>query len=367
LKIKLHFATFYFTLPSVCTTFAEDRRHLGIENKTPLRYVLFYTSLGLHYLCTAIKHFQQHKMLATLFQKVKVHAVGALRSAWAEAHLRGYYNSSYILRGGVIDCKSVDCTELFSISFNNAKVVSYQIRSLRKFFKQAYRYTVFDNSSDDGKAAEIAEVCREGGVGYIRLPRQPFLSPEMGSYSHGIACNWVFRNFIMPHSRGKYVGLLDHDIFLVRDFFISRILDRQPFYGQVFSYDRAGINYLWPGLWLARRDFLEGKKIDFRPSIRLGGDTGVSNYRLFLVPDFDKMRFAQTQHVRLDAANGDILANGYSKIDEEWIHCWNASEYRKADTWGDKMQVIYDILDTVLASEDSQTEPSDSQTTPSDN
>lgn len=176
----------------------------------------------------------------------------------------------------------------------------------------------------------------------------------MGSYSHGIACNWVFRNFIVPHSKGKYIALLDHDIFLVKDFFISRILDRQPFYGQVFNYDKAGVNYLWPGLWLMRRDFLDGKKVDFRPSIRLGGDTGVKNYRLFLVPDFGKMKFACTRHVRLDVANADILGNGYSKIDDEWMHCWNASEYHEAATWGDKMQVVYSILDKVLASEDSQ-------------
>lgn len=232
---------------------------------------------------------------------------------------------------------------------------------MQRFFKQPFRYTVFDNSGDEGKAAEIAEVCRCGGVGYVRLPRQPFLAKGMGSYSHGIACNWVFRNFIMPRSKGKYVALLDHDIFLVKDFFISRILDSQPFYGQFFSYDRAGVSYLWPGLWLMRRDFLEGKKVDFRPSIRLGGDTGVSNWRLFLVPSFDKMKSARTQHVRLDPANADILGNGYSKIDEEWIHCWNASEYRKADTWGDKMQVVYDILDRILASEESQSASSDTQ------
>lgn len=65
-----------------------------------------------------------------------------------------------------------------------------------KFFRFPYRYTVFDNSTDEAKASEIACVCRRHDTAYIRLPRQEFLPKGRGSYSHGIACNYLFNNYI---------------------------------------------------------------------------------------------------------------------------------------------------------------------------
>lgn len=86
--------------------------------------------------------------------------------------------------------------DLAVVSFNNAKVIEYQILALAKFFIFPFRYTVFDNSSKEDKAVEIQEVCKRHGVGYIRLPKQEFLPKGCGSYSHGIACNYLNNNYI---------------------------------------------------------------------------------------------------------------------------------------------------------------------------
>lgn len=234
------------------------------------------------------------------------------------------------------------------MAFNNAKVIEYQIRTLQKYFRTPYRYTVFDNSTDTQVAKTIREVCQQYGIGYVRLPKQSFLSGGAGSLSHGIACNWIFKNFIQQHSAAQYVALLDHDIFCIEDFHIDKILDKQPFYGHVFAYGRKGIKYLWPGFCFFRMDNIKGKTLDFRPSAKLDGDTGVRNYKLYEIENFDEILFAEMKHCRIDSGNDDILGMGYSKFDNEWIHCWNASNYMKSVTLADKMEVIYKILDEKL-------------------
>lgn len=89
-----------------------------------------------------------------------------------------------------------DFCDLAVVAFNNSEVVDYQIRTLRKFFRYPYRYTVFDNSTCEDKAREIEAVCRRHATGYVRLPRQEFMPRGRGSYSHGIACNYLFNRYI---------------------------------------------------------------------------------------------------------------------------------------------------------------------------
>lgn len=89
-----------------------------------------------------------------------------------------------------------DFCDLAVVAFNNSEVVDYQVRTLRKFFRYPYRHTVFDNSTCEDKAREIEAVCRRHATGYVRLPRQEFMPRGRGSYSHGIACNYLFNKYI---------------------------------------------------------------------------------------------------------------------------------------------------------------------------
>ena len=118
------------------------------------------------------------------------------------------------------------------MTFNNSEVVEYQIRTLKKFFKYPFRYTVFDNSTKKSVSKEILSICKKYLVGYVKLPKQEFLPKGYGSYSHGIACNYLFNKYIKDGG-AKYFMLLDHDIFLIDDFDISTQFDQQFF----FSHD----------------------------------------------------------------------------------------------------------------------------------
>lgn len=224
------------------------------------------------------------------------------------------------------------------VTFNVAEVVEYQIRTLNKFFKYPFRYTVFDNSTKENVSKMILDICTEYGVGYVKLPNQEFLPKGYGSYSHGIACNYLYDRFI-KNGGAKYFMLLDHDIFLIKEFDISRQFDSQFFYGVKHGF------YLWPGLWAMPMDVIRSRGVDFRPSLHLRGDTGASNYsRFFKGLDWSKYHTVKDHNVMFDDIDDDVFRNGYSVMDGCWLHSWNASDYMHKGVT-DKMRRIYDILE----------------------
>lgn len=231
--------------------------------------------------------------------------------------------------------------DLAVVSFNNSKVIEYQIRSLNKFFSYPFRYTVYDNSTKEDVSAEILAICKKYEVGYVKLPRQEFLPKGWGSYSHGIACNYLFRKFV-KFGGAKYFMLLDHDLFLVDAFDISKKLEAQFFYGT-----RHG-KKLWPGLWAIPMNRLLKHGVDFRPSLHLHGDTGACNYyRYFKGLDWSQYQIVKDVHCFLDDKDDDIFRNGYSMMDNRWLHCWNASDYMGKGV-DNKMRKIYEMLEEKL-------------------
>lgn len=212
---------------------------------------------------------------------------------------------------------------------------------MEKFFSYPYRYTVFDNSTDENKADVIRNICIKYNVGYIRLPKQDFILKGFGSYSHGIACNYLYNKYIKCGG-ATYFGLLDHDIFPVQNFDISNYLEKQKFYGIKHRF------YIWPGLWFARMDYLKNKNVDFRPSLRLRGDTGACNaYSVFKNVDFSQYNLVKEEK-RLFEGETDIFSGGYSYFDCGWIHAWNASNYMGKDGVDLKMNKIFGILEEHL-------------------
>lgn len=257
--------------------------------------------------------------------------------------VRLYYNHR-ITEGGLLSpSASMNFCDLAVVTFNNSDVVGYQIRSLRKFFKYPFRYTVFDNSTSEDVAQQIRAVCEKFGVGYVKLPPQGFLPDGYGSYSHGIAINYAFSHYIR-NGGAKYFGLLDHDMFLIDEFDISQRLDaHQFFYGS-----RHYGFYIWPGLWFMAMDRLVKRGVDFRPSLHLHGDTGACNYgRYFRGINWNDYKLVEDVHHLLDDTDDDIFRNGYSILDDCWLHCWNASDYMHKGV-DNKMRRIYAILEDRL-------------------
>lgn len=227
------------------------------------------------------------------------------------------------------------------VAFNNSEVVEYQIRSLKKFFEYPFRYTVYDNSTKENVSQEILDICKKYDVGYVKLPKQEFLPKGWGSYSHGIACNYLFKKFVR-NGGAKYFMLLDHDLFLIDKFDISKQFDHQFFYGTKHGF------YIWPGLWAMPMEKLLKHGVDFRPSLHLRGDTGACNYyHHFKGLDWSKYQLVKDVHCFLDDTDNDIFRNGYSLMDDRWLHCWNASDYMGKGV-DNKMRRIYQMLEDKL-------------------
>ena len=239
------------------------------------------------------------------------------------------------------DAPKCEFCDLAVVTFNNSKVVDYQIRCLNRYFKFPFRFTVFDNSTNENIAAEINEICKKHEIVYVKLPKQNFIPKGMGSYSHGIACNYLFEKYIRQGG-AKYFGLLDHDIFPVKDFDISEYLEKQFFYGVKHRF------YIWPGLFFIRMDAIKDKKIDFRPSLHLHGDTGACNGPLL----FKNIKWEDYiligDEKRCFEGYDDIFEYGYSYFSCGWIHCWNASNYMGKKNIDFKMNMIYEMLENKL-------------------
>ena len=275
-------------------------------------------------------------MLNKVFNRIKREITYVYLSLWVAL----YYNRVFV-PDHMKEPPSRDFCDLIVISFNNAEVIEYQIKTLSRFFKCPYRYTVFDNSTNEKYSVSINQICKKNNIGFIRLPNQNFIPKGWGSYSHGIAINFVINKYI-KNKGAKIVGILDHDIFLVKDFDILKYMNNQPFYGVKHRF------YLWPGLWFCKMDYLKYKKVDFRPSIRLRGDTGASNaHSLFKGVDFSKYSLAHDEHKFFEG--DDIFDYGYSYFDSGWIHCWNASNYMGKENLNKKMKLIFQMLDSILA------------------
>lgn len=275
-----------------------------------------------------------------LFDKIIKRSYNELLYAYLAYKTKFYYNNQKI-DGKLKNAPEADFCDLAVVAFNNSKVIEYQIKCLKAFFDFPYRYTVFDNSNNEDISIEIKNICEKLNTCYIKLPKQTFLPKGMGSYSHGIACNFLYNKFI-KNGGAKYFGIIDHDIFPIKKFNISYYLEKQFFYGSKHRF------YIWPGFWFMRMDYLIDKRIDFRPSFRLNGDTGASHAPiLFKNIDFSNYLLVKDEHRFFDESN-DIFDNGYSYFDCGWIHCWNGSNYMGKKNLNIKMNKIFELLDSEL-------------------
>lgn len=285
-------------------------------------------------------------------KKIRNKALIAIKDIKISIYLNKYYKEPFIIKDDRAIPNDLKYCELVVVSFNNSKVISYQIKSLKRFFKYPFRYTVFDNSTDETKAKEIHQICSNENIGYMRLPNQYFLPKGMVSYSHGIALNYIFKNYINKYSNAEFTGILDHDIFCIERFDISNYLKEQPYYGLIHhrSCNPNMIKYIWPGFAFFKTNYIRNVDLDFRPSIRLAGDTGVRLYESIYSKndiDIDKLDMVKEEHRFFDNTH-NVLNAGYSYFSSGWIHCWNASNYMKLEGMQDKMTAVYDFLKAKL-------------------
>lgn len=105
-----------------------------------------------------------------------------------------------------------------TIAFNNARVVEEQIMRLQSMCQDEFIHVIADNSTDAEARVKIERVCDKVGATYYPLPNNNPFNNTNGSYSHGMALNYCWRNIISNCSKLKAVMFLDHDIFPTEKF-----------------------------------------------------------------------------------------------------------------------------------------------------
>ena len=223
-----------------------------------------------------------------------------------------------------ISVKSSNELEIVTIAFNNDDVIRHQIKLIRKNLLDNYRYTVADNSTDPGKRARIFNICKECDVPYIKLKPYSGLSP---SVSHGMALNWIYRNYIRvkkPH----FFGFIDHDIFPVTPHSIAAYLKESPVYGHMQQRALKGrdIWYLWAGFCFFDYDFVKNRKLDFTPT--KGLDTGGRNWKsLYSHLNKYKIKVPQHRYEKFLPNNNISKVRDFYEYIGDWVHVFDASNW----------------------------------------
>ncbi len=200
------------------------------------------------------------------------------------------YNYYHNCKKSIEIKKTLNELHIYVIAFNNEVVIELLITKLKEFLDNSFTIVVFDNSNNFKKRPLIKNSCKKFDVNYFSLPKQPkeFLLSE----SHGLALNYVYRNFVQK-VKPPFFGFLDHDVFPFQKVNIVEILKIQEFYGirnfathegnlSVLSSRTPEYWYLWPGFCFFKFSFISKfKKISFMPLCEnnLSFDTGGFLYK----------------------------------------------------------------------------------------
>lgn len=256
--------------------------------------------------------------------------------------------------------------DLITISFNNPRVIEYQIKLIRKFLNGNYTQIICDNSNVKEKSEAIRNVCEKLGVTFIRINAKQ--NPNGYSDSHGIALNWVYQNIVK--TRQNNFAFLDHDIMPIKTINIENYLQKQDFFGtrnipHKYYILNKGMWYLWPGFSFFRYNAVKNKKANFGKWRRfgflkvkvVGADTGSANWPvLYSKYDIQNLEFADSLHwnIRQNSPvnEEDIRALAQTDLiqyfdNKNWLHMIDGSEWQ--DSQG-KTEIVYKLFDEILNS-----------------
>lgn len=202
--------------------------------------------------------------------------------------------------------------QVISITFQNPTVTQWQIKQIKTHCADI-ELLIFDNSRDDSLANQIKLICEDEKVFYFRLPVN---NVKHANRSHGMAMNWIYRQFITL-KQPDYFGFIDHDLIPLSTFAIRPKLMNKPFYGILYAGGRETWQ-TWAGYTFFDRKFMENKEINFMYHFEIGLDTGGFNYEsiykpTLLIPE----HYAPNESVTFNLPEGECAVQ---MIDDVWFH-----------------------------------------------
>lgn len=222
--------------------------------------------------------------------------------------------------------RTKDDPVLVVVGFNDARLVTVQLKALEEHATFPFAYVVADNSTSREGAEAMRSALSGTRAEYIRLPKNWFSNsrgaakPGRGSLSHSVALDWMWNRALVP-ARPKFVALLDHDVFPTQRFDIAATLGEKIAVGP----PRFGSTRwtLWPGLSLFRFDLLPFTRISFMPSGDLDSGAGLWHS---LIERADPSQIGQLSRRFLFISEGNHPAKDeLEMIGESWLHLGDGS------------------------------------------
>lgn len=238
--------------------------------------------------------------------------------------------------------------DIITVAYNNDELIAIQHSFLKRFVKDDFCHIVADNSSDRKCSDRLYEYCRKEGIAYVRLPLN-LLGRIGGSYSHSGAVNYVYHRIVSRRSPSAF-GIVDHDLFPVRDVRVMDYLDGQPFYGPLRRRGTEGCWYLSAIMSFYDMQWVRSHGgIDYMPVTPYNEymDSGGGNwYRLYSKVDADSCRFPDEEIVPL-RDGGDRHGDSLEYFDgRRWLHTINGSCWKRVADGKDSM--VRTLLEDIL-------------------
>jgi len=234
--------------------------------------------------------------------------------------------------------------DLASIAFNRPRAIREQVRLLDRFLGDEFELTVYDNSTDEAAAAEIAEACSARTLHEVRYER---LRVE-GSMHH-LGLNYAAARLL---ERGaSHVGFLDHDVFPTAPTSLVELIDRAGFYGVPQRHPPTGRLYLWPGFCFLSRAWLAGRPLDLS-GIRSGnpredGDTGSAAWPLFSEEDWARYEHPVFGYRQVRPVDGVGLQSWGVEQFGDWLHFTNESGWKAVPDREERDRLTYGLLEVL--------------------
>ena len=245
----------------------------------------------------------------------------------------------------------IDVVQICTTTFGSTFFIETQLAHFRKYFLDDYKYTVFDGNVDRKLSGDTIRFCEREGVGYVKLPPSPYQRhyPNAASEIIGGHINWIYKNYINI-IKPKYFGVLDFDIFLLKEFELKKYLDEFNIYGWIIDSHLSDSKYGWYFASLMsffKYSFVEDYDLNFMPDfLNMGSDSGGSNYHI-LYKYLDREKFKSIDIV--GKGGGDIDYKYHILMDKgNWLHMYHGSGWysEQSKKWNviDKISFIRDLL-----------------------
>ena len=167
--------------------------------------------------------------------------------------------------------------DIATIAFNTPWVIEEQIRLIGKYVTDEHELSVYDNSSKMDVGWQIGKLCEAAGIRYVMSPTKQQKHTHESALKH--ACDDLLNR------QAPFICFLDHDVFPTAPVSLEALAANGVFGVQQSC--TAG-TYLWPGLLVIRRSWLDG-----RPRLNLGsvpgGDVGSALTAILTQDDLDSI------------------------------------------------------------------------------